>query len=262
MTTNELEKLHDEIFGLLNSLYENVDGFNKFIEKPCEYYWCDAEKEIRNYSDDISFHSGATKGVMVDANLNWVVKIPFLYERHNLDWNCEKQAYERYEWHDLSDYCKIEWRNYAAAVDFNVSECFAQTYYLGDFHNIPIYIQEYLDCDESYVNSRAYDSAYNAYRNEWDDDLTEEEREDEFSDSFYDWDGEEQMESLTYEMWGGKLSERFWNFCSLNDIDDLHTGNWSISGDKLVAVDFSGYGCAPIMNNRGWDQFCFNVVSA
>lgn len=166
---------------------------------------------------DFFFSFGASKMVLWEDEMPYVLKIPFL---NDVD----------------RDYCKIEIDNYKKAEKIpEIAECFAWCDYLFELFGFPIYIMEKANCDEGEISEQAYSSAYEATCE------YESVDEEKFSEDFYYWSDIEQMENLLCDEWTWRVFDKFLHFCEKNNINDRHTGNWGYIGDRLVIVDYSGY---------------------
>jgi len=265
MTIYELTYLTNKIMKILNDCADSK-AFCNFVEMPEENAWGKAQNDLIDMyqDDDLHFYGGATKGVIMNDELNYVIKLPFLYEKHFEDWNSKTQEYRKVWYEPDADYCRIEWRNYAKAVEAGIGECFAPTYYVGKFRGCPVYVQEKCYCDEKLVSDASYDSAWR----EWQEHNSgcyhdNEEMEEDFSNDFYAYESEDQISSLTYECWDAKVASKFWNFCEDMMIGDLHSGNWSYDDNdqSLRVVDYSGFGFES-RDAFEEDEYCRNMLVA
>lgn len=235
------ELVKKEIFELLTRLYNNDSkAFDDFFSEGNEDNWFALEDSANNLDFDIDFECGATKGVIIDHDCGYVIKLPFRDR-------------------DGFDYCKAEWRNYCVAESQGLAEFFAFMDFLGFFHNYPIYIQELVDCDEYNISDRAWSSSFNSYCMNNGYDKEDAEVIDEFSDYFYSWDSCEQTEALFEEEWGADF-DKLTIFFEDNHINDLHSGNLGYRGDKLILIDYSGFGWDPDMKQPEWYAILKDVI--
>lgn len=222
-----------EDFNELKIFYKNfldmccATGLKFFETGSREDYWNWWDNLSRKNSH-IHTSSGASKMVLWEDELPYVIKIPFLDGRT-----------------DYRDYCRVELKNYKVLKDFpEIIPCFAWIDYLFEYKGFPVYIMEKVDCDEDGIESAAYDSTLLRYCEE--ENLVEgsddyKEKIADFSDSFFSlWDGIEKMETLLIENWGHLIVEKFQDFCYEYNINDLHSANWGYRGSELVVIDYSG----------------------
>ena len=208
---------------LLDFLYKE-HGFDNFLASDSEeddfYYW--RQSVPRSLPFEIT--NGASKGVIIDHSLPYVLKIPFNYYNDR-----------------ARDYCELELENYLAATYIKeISDCFAWTDFLFTYRGYPIYIMEKVECDGGKVENKAFNSSFNLYCKKHSL-LASDKTKATFQSVFYRYDNEARMDALLIEQIGKKNSKIFWEFCDNNDINDLHDDNWGFRGDKLVLVDYSGY---------------------
>lgn len=165
---------------------------------------------------EVACHEGATKGVFVIPESDWVVKFRLIGEEH--------------------DYCEREYQNYLAAKAAGLEYYFAEILPLCERCGIMFYAQECVDCDES-VDSSIVDklqARYDSRGEEYDMDSLWCEVEDEM-DSY-------ERTLLLYD------NEELSRFVHDNRINDLHCGNFGIKGDRYVMIDFSGFGSQVFMD--------------
>ena len=109
------------------------------------------DKVLSNLPDNLKYYYeyGATKLVIILADCDFVIKIPFSgsyqeiyqdetdsYEEEYIDF--ENAGFEDCEW----DYCKTEVNRYNLAKNAGIEKYFAKTEYIGMVNNYPIYIQQ------------------------------------------------------------------------------------------------------------------------
>lgn len=208
---------------LLDFLYRE-HGFDNFLASDSEeqdfYDWhCGVSKSL-----PLKITNGASKGVIIDYSLPYVLKIPFNYYND-----------------EACDYCNLELENYIAATQVKeISDCFAWTDFLFMYHGYPIYIMEKVECNSSKVESKAFYSSYHSYCKKSGIVPSEKSRVH-FETIFHRYGNEARMDALLMEQLGRKSTKIFWDFCDDNNINDLHEENWGFRGNKLVLVDYSGY---------------------
>lgn len=202
-------------------------GF-KFFECKDRYDFYEWEHKCGIENIGIYCTCGATKMVMWEETLPYVIKIPFLENRNG-----------------YRNFCEIEVRNYKEAQENSeIVDCFAWEDFLFNYKDVPIYIMEKVDCDECGISDAAYSYSFDAFcAGEKIERGTPgyEDAVSSFADDYYDWwDGIEQMEALLRENWGNRIFEKFQDFCYRRNIGDLHFANWGYRGGMLIAVDYSG----------------------
>lgn len=235
LSTNEKEK----IFAFLDEM-SKYSAFRHFIANPTEDVWLnEMNGEMCDiYDCECTFYCGATKGVIINANFNFVIKIPFKTYHH-------------------TNYCAIEYRNYCVAEKEQLDKMFAWTDYVGRWNGLTIYAQEWVDCDEDEVSDEAYGSAYQNWKEnsgEYEDCENEDEAQEYFSDMWYGTDGYDKISDKIWSDWKS-LAHQFEQFIYSNNCNDLHTGNWGFRNDKIVCVDYSGFGSdayTPSHNKEYW----------
>ena len=130
------KKDRTKYYNILNVLYNpvNNDSFASFLETPCKERW--EAVEDANFTD-YSLASGASKGVIIDDDLDYVIKIPFLYEYYIRKGETVLS--------DFDNYCSLEESVYDCAKTYGLNDFFAESFFLGYFHNVPIYLMKRMD---------------------------------------------------------------------------------------------------------------------
>lgn len=139
------------------------------------------------------------------------------------------------------DYCEREYKNYWAAVDNHLEEYFPYTVFLGDLNGLKLYIQEKAICDSETISSIWYNKIYEGYWSE--EDAKEAAQSGEIWNMIDDLDDYERVEYV-YD------DDKLWEFLDEYRINDLHEGNFGYVGERLVIIDFSGFGT--FMENRSF----------
>lgn len=210
------------IFELLNELYENFETFRTFINEPSSYRFEEFGDEFQNYgdTDEIEVEWGATKGVLMEIDTDYVIKIPFIEE------------------HDF-DYCAYEETVLEEAAERGLEEFFAETESVGEYHGVPIYKMERVE-----VN---YDKLLSKYGEEYSKSCKKSGTlysEVEMTRRFESFDGEYYIDffnELFFEK-GKKKIEELTYFLSDFDVNDLHIANMGVnSNNEVVFIDYSGY---------------------
>ena len=242
ISCKEYNELYKFVEDFIDEEYENNEEFRQFMDTPCEDYWQDYEPTDQT----INANWGATKGVIIFNNQDYVLKLPFLKESVER-WNSETKEFER-EYSDMPNYCSIECKNYDAAVREGLEDMFAETFCVGYFHNVPVYAQQYVDCDEESISSSYSDYCYKEWCEENDLDPDSDDSYEEYfdTDTRYEYEDNSEVYVCMRDYYSSDKFSAFCLFIEKQYINDLHAGNFGFSGGRLVAVDFSGYGGAVI----------------
>lgn len=180
-----------------------------------KYHIVEAIKERQVYSrvgkrlraDGLVYLSGATKGVIYDEETldNWVIKF-------DLD--------------DTDSYCETEYRNYRDAVRDGFDCYLATSKKILTIDNISFYLAEYIECDESEVESTFTNTLMDSGCFDCEEDAS----------SCIDCNDDYDQVMLAF----GDDSFAYW--ISNHNINDLHCGNFGKRADgSLVIVDYSGF---------------------
>ena len=175
--------------------------------------------------------SGATKLVIGDDNCDYIIKF------------CPNP--------DMMDYCEREVEIYEEAVRAGYADKFAWCAKLFDYDFndsicLPVYVMEWCQCSYDMIDDEMDDWHYTKYCS----DLGVEKGDEVFtqycSEGRNDKDYQERMMEWAYSVWGLDYHNgddyAFCNFMKEMYINDIHAGNWGWCNNKLVLVDYSGYG--------------------
>lgn len=239
----DIKRTKKDVYEFLDWLcaHYNFDIMLKHQSKDEWYNWvAEQYKGSAEERDDYCFdvRCGATKGVILVAGWDFVIKIPFTEYRH---YDCNDDVYGNiYHYSPAGDYCKLEWRNYVCALNEGIADYFAETACVGKYHGLPIYVQELLDADEDKISREATEESFRQFCYDNDLDMNNPESLDIFYDeSGYDGD----VNDFLWNVWAD--AEKVFDFIDNNHINDLHSGNVCYRGDMVVCCDFSGYGWLP-----------------
>ena len=187
---------------------------------------------VDNFPMDFITDSGATKAVIIPAEEDFVIKIPFqgfIGEYYNHDkecWEDEFISYDSAHYSDSAwDYCLSEVEIYKMAVNAGVQQIFAKTEFITTVNGHPIYIQEKADIFERGEHSHSREQLRK----------TREKTKDYYCEANEDW--------LTdvLEYYGEDIFLDFLRFVDDLEITDLHSGNLGYINDRPVITDYSGY---------------------
>lgn len=229
----------DKIFGDMEALRKH---YKEMLDILCEVYGLNmALTEYNNASgvrynwellDDAAedhglwFSSGATRLIIGDDDRDFIIKF---------------QPYEDNRGHD---YCKFEYDTYKAAVAVGLDDYFCPIEFLFDYHFgdrvCGIYVMPYCSCDAEGIEDDSYDYQYRTFCSDNGYDVDDEDARDEFC---YDYDSDGCLIELALDIWGRHSDyDALCDFLRNWGCNDLHTGNWGYLENKLVLVDYAGYG--------------------
>lgn len=229
----ELTKEEKEIMEAL----KNCDFNNLFNDEgDDESFSYDVYEPFKNnYKGKVSYETGATKGVLIFEDLNFVIKIPFKYGSDHRyygsyeGYNEYSGMYRGAECPNGWDYCEVETIKYENAEDYDVSDCFAKTELIGTIDGYPIYKQEFATI---YSNSNGSTSCHTRD----DEEKVEKYCDDNCYDCFnIDW------LSDAFIYFGEKKFCQLMQFIRDFNIADLHSHNLGYIGMKPVLVDYSSF---------------------
>lgn len=228
----EKEAAKMRLLAILEEILDSgdLDDFIKWRTRDNFERWCCNDGPI---GWNVFCANGTTKAVLWDDCCDFVLKIPFAL---SVDW-CEKEVI-----------------NYQAAIKDCLEDYFAWTEYVKTIHmsigDIPVYIMEYVDCDEEAITDTIYsevreraDIERRSYEREYSDN-DENSRNESFSDDWYpsiDIFGDEGVEILFQKEYGIPFTNDLFNWMYDHKINDMHAGNVGYIGYRLVCVDYSGY---------------------
>lgn len=257
MNSHNTIKMRNDAYFMITTMAEH--GFARFFQTrdPDDLPY---ENEAWNAIHNLGIYTGrgCTKFVFWDKDrMDYVFKIPFA----NMN----------------EDYCNSEVEVYNSAIDAGVADCFAWCAYLDTFDHgmvtvrhevwhdedggfeevvvdtihslMPIYAMEFADVDEEGIAStsesiqRALHQQGIKDRGEYDtcDHADEDEDYGDYDDYMVDGDSIEGVEYVMRDQWGEALFNKFDEFCSDNQVNDLHAANVGFVDGHFVCVDYSGY---------------------
>ena len=229
---HNIEELRERFRCLLDNLCDRY-GLGGYIDGRCPE---DIDCEWEGYNDAAEHYgiwtgSGATKFVIGDDNYDCIIK--FCPYDGGFDY-CAREA-EIYEEAVRAGYAdKFAWCTKLFDYDFNES------------FNLPVYVMEWCQCSYDMIDDEMDDWHYTKYCSDRgmvkDDDAFEKYCTEGRNDKDY----QERMMEWVYSVWGLDYNNPehydFCNFMRKMFINDIHAGNWGWHDNKLVLVDYSGYG--------------------
>ena len=175
----------------------------------------------------IYWGSGASRYVIWDDEYDFAIKF------------ARDEVYEKYNEAELELYSRAK----ALGIEKNFAwiEKFTSSYIDDDGKYMPaIYVVEYLRCNEGEVDDTIWDYGYKNYCEANGLDSSTYDYADEYTSMRED-DSDEAMDYFLSQM-VDEEKHIVWTFILDNDINDLHTGNYSFRGERLVIHDYAGWG--------------------
>lgn len=220
----------EELEEILNALQYCYFGENCDID----FYYDVVEPFTDHYHKPFSYDKGATKGVLIFEQLNFVIKIPFTSsgdeeEYYNEDGERNYDSYEYFCGADADEewnYCEAEAIKFTRAKEEGLGICFAETRKITEIDCYPIYIQEFAKIfsygeskhtkeDETKVNSICNSKDFSVFNLEW------------LSDALV--------------FFGEEIFYKLVDFIKRLGINDLHNANLGYINDRPVLVDYSSF---------------------
>ena len=175
-----------------------------------------------NYKHTFSYETGATKGVLIFPDLDFVIKIPFTYNSDD-DELCGADD-SGPGW----NYCEVEEIKCQKAKIFGVEGCFAETILVGEICNYPIYAQE-----KATVFTQGGSPSPKKSDEEYD-------RIEDMCDGMAECFNRVWL-SDAFDYFGEKTFYELLSFIDEYDISDLHDANIGYIGMRPVLVDYSSF---------------------
>lgn len=174
------------------------------------------------YHKTFSYDTGATKGVFIFPELDFVIKIPFTHTGDDEELRGADDSGEGW------NYCEVEELKYERATTFGVEECFAKTVLVGKVKGYPIYAQEKakIFTKEGSPSPRKSDEEY--------------EKMEDICDGLGECFNRIWL-SDAFDYFGEKIFYGLLEFINSFDISDLHDGNIGYIGMRPVLIDYSSY---------------------
>lgn len=198
----------------LEKFYNENEPFQIFIDDTgTEDYnnWDYFDEEHFCVKDNVTVASGASRGVLIFDDFDWVIKFNFLEETD-------------YRW----DFCEVEVDIYNAALDDKMEEFFAKAWKGGLFHGRVFYLMEKADTDIDYINNDFNSGTYDSdpdYRG-----ASGLERED-----------EETITNFFGNYYNKDTILKLLDYCYDNGVNDIYDGNVGYMNGKPVFIDYAGF---------------------
>lgn len=212
-----------------------------------------------------TWNNGATKGVLIFDDLDFVIKIPFYGYECTPHWESECGTYHSsysYEirtfkpegWYWVEDeverfqnatcengwdYCAVEENICNKAKKKEIEECLAKTALLGYVDNYPIYIQEkcFILDDAGYKDDEGLSIASTHKRRK--PEVYESLKEIRARLNFWSTNSDWLLDFYFY--WGEDTLKQLAEFIKEEEIQDLHDANIGYRKGVPVLVDYSSY---------------------
>lgn len=224
----------NEYTNYVNTLINDF-GFGKVLDDIANYrdWLC----QFRDSLLDAGYHinSGACRAVIFHDDWDYVIKFG----------KSDDQMYDE-DGNTLGtmDYCANEEFLYREATKLGLADYFAECLFLGEFgeDQVKLYLMTRCECDADRVSSGSYEAAFRVYceENGYDHEHASDDVYEEFSD--YYCEDDDDIFEFAREQWGS-IVEQVKDFCYKMGINDTHCGNWGFISDRLVLIDYAGYGC-------------------
>lgn len=205
----DIKKVRQKAFELFEKMSQFKD-FYSFIEE--DIFTDEFIYEL--YDNDICYSSGCTRYVFWDEN--------------DLDCDYVYKINRRGE----SDYCKKEAENYELARECGIQDMFAECAYVLTYEGRDIYAMEFAYVDDDHTCSDLREKMESVSH------LSKKEIEDIFCNI----NGCDVVDELLNYYYSFNMIERFNWLCCRNQINDIHDYNVGYIDDRLVIIDYAGYG--------------------
>ena len=229
---HNMVELRERFGHLLDALCKDYK-LGDYIDGSCPE---DIECNWEGYEDAASCYgiwtgSGCTKLVIGDDNCDYIIKF------------CP-QGY-------AYDYCAREVEIYNEAIRAGYADKFAWCAKLFDYEFnesfcLPVYVMEWCQCSYDMIDDEMDDWHYTKYCSSTGISKGDDDAYEKYCDSRDNCDVtySERMLEWAFDCWGGEYSSSsdFVIFMRNMFINDIHAGNWGWCNNRLVLVDYSGYG--------------------
>ena len=228
---HNIAELRERFHNLLDTLCDKYN-FGEYIDGRCPE---DIDCEWEGYNDaanhlGIWTGSGATKFVIGDEHCDYIIKF------------CPQD--------EGFDYCAREVEIYKEAVRAGYADKFAWCEHLFDYDfnesmNLDVYVMEWCQCSYDMIDDEMDDWHYTQYCSSHNLNKGDDAFEKYCSEGRDNKDYQERMMEWAFSVWGLDYHGEDYAICNFMKrmyINDIHAGNWGWHNNKLVLVDYSGYG--------------------
>lgn len=208
---------------ILEEISSKYPEFEDFLNDSTEYNadtFIDAFLSEGLGDRDISAEAGASKLVIIDQNLDYVIKIPMLEQNYGIN------------------YCEKEREVYDEALQFGFEDFFAECIWLGIYCGVPIYLMKKMEINNKELQNRFLDGyKKSCKRNKVKYDITK-------ANTIYNWGCQDNyllVENLLETLDKEKLLSLI-DFLMENQVNDLTEANIGFNKNgKIVFIDYSGF---------------------
>lgn len=223
LTAEEIQIIDNAIRNILcceveRTVVRNCEG--KDYMRPEDWF-----RQYKVEHHDMYATCGATKLVFLVEGLdNWVIKVPFLFSYDNAPGRGE-----------ILNYCEAEAQIYQAACDCGKGHYFAPCYHYVTKQGIPFYIQQRVECNEELNSDLFFHYCSTSYNKE-----NYEDEDEYYDDVSNDVDYMEDEDRL-YAIFGFEDGDDLLTFLEVQEVNDIHAGNFGYFKQIPVLIDYSGY---------------------
>jgi len=202
------------IIEMLDDIYDTCSAFKDFVDSNGDsMYWYNWEDQIRYSYNDFYLGSGASRGVIIFYDYDYVVKFDFREEQDQ-------------------GYSQREVNLYQTAKEHNMQEFFAPAYHVGTFHYLDLYVMAKADINEDLICSCVYDSHH------YEDNI---DKIPEEVSLYMSLDDIKAITNVFAEFYSIEVVNKLLAFCEKFNIFDIHDANMGLIGGNPVLIDYAGY---------------------
>ena len=212
--TSALRNEIEEIREALDELYDTYSCFRDFCSSNGDSsFWYSWEDQVNYSCNDFHLRSGASRGVVIFDNYDYVVKFDFEEEAEN-------------------GYNLREANIYNIAKKNSMSKFFAKSFHAGTFHGLDIYLMEKANVDEDAISSCVWNSRM------YDENMDKVPDEVGLAMSL---DDVKTVVNFFGEFYQIDWVMRLLTFCEEYDIFDIHENNVGFINNMPVLIDYAGF---------------------
>ena len=221
LTVEEIQVIDNAIRNILcceveRTVVRNCEG--KDYMRPEDWF-----RQYKVERHDMYATCGATKLVFLVEGLDrWVIKVPFLFSYDNAPGRAT-----------ILNHCEAEAQIYQAACDCGKEHYFAPCYHYVTKQGIPFYIQQRVECNEELNSDLFFHYCSTSYNKE--------NYEDEYYDDVNNDVDYMEDEDRLYAIFGFEDGDDLLTFLEVQEVNDIHAGNFGYFKQMPVLIDYSGY---------------------
>lgn len=206
----------------LNEIFEALEMADFDSLNDCVFYEQVVSFFKEEYHKPFMYETGATKGVLIFPNLDFVIKIPFTYTGDRDEFCGADDSGEGW------NYCEVEEIKYQRAENFGINGCFAKTILVGRVNGYPIYAQEKakIFTQEGSPSPKKSEEEY--------------EKIEDICEGIGECFNRIWLNDA-FDYFGEKIFYSFLDFLESFNISDLHDGNIGYIGMRPVLIDYSSF---------------------